>query len=147
MIHRASRRSGKLFSSGFYCAESVLLAIAESKGINSELIPKIATGFCSGMSRTCGLCGAVAGAIMGLNLVTGRTSPNHDIEKNYTAVRRLTELFEEQFGSTNCKQLTGCDLGTQEGQEIFKANKLRDQCKKYTEEATRIAMLLIDEQT
>ena len=84
---------------------------------------------------------------MGLNLFTGRTSPNHDTEKNYTAVRRLTELFEEQFGSTNCKQLTGCDLGTQEGQEIFKANKLRDQCKKYTEEATRIAMLLIEEQT
>jgi len=61
MTERVSQKSRELFDSGFYCAESVLLAIAGHKGIQSDLIPGIATGFCSGMSRTCGMCGAVTG--------------------------------------------------------------------------------------
>jgi len=39
-----ANRSRQLFESGYYCAESVLLAVAESQGIKSDLIPKIATG-------------------------------------------------------------------------------------------------------
>ncbi|GBD95663.1 MAG TPA: C_GCAxxG_C_C family protein [Nitrospirae bacterium] len=68
----------ELFDSGYYCAENVLLAIAESQGIQSDLIPKIATGFCSGISRTCGMCGALSGAIMSLNLLYGRSSPEEN---------------------------------------------------------------------
>ena len=52
------------FASGLYCAESVVLSIARSQGIESDLLPKLATGFCSGMARTCGTCGALSGAIL-----------------------------------------------------------------------------------
>ncbi|MDQ1239817.1 MAG: hypothetical protein QG577_2003 [Thermodesulfobacteriota bacterium] len=145
MNEDVSRRSGELFESGFYCAESVLLAITESKGIESDLIPKIATGFCSGVSRTCGMCGAVSGAIMAINLFTGRNSPNESVMESYTAARKLLEIFETRFGSTNCKNLIGCDLGTEEGQNFFKSNNLRVQCRRYTEEATGIALSLIEE--
>ena len=72
MNDQAPKRSRELFNSGFYCAESVLMAIAESRGIRSDLIPRIATGFCSGMARTGGQCGAVSGAMMGISLATGR---------------------------------------------------------------------------
>ena len=144
MIDKVSGRSRELFDSGYYCAESVLLAIAEGKGIQSSLIPKIATGFCSGLSRTCSLCGAVSGAIMALNLFTGRSYPGESVEDNYAAVRKLLGMFEKKFGSTNCRRLTGCDLSTEEGQESFKANNLEEQCKRYTEEAARMAMLLIE---
>jgi C_GCAxxG_C_C family probable redox protein len=64
MSEQASQRSIELFTSGYFCAESVLMAIAESQGIQSDLIPKIATGFCSGIARTGSICGAVCGAIM-----------------------------------------------------------------------------------
>jgi len=53
------------FASGLYCAESVVLALAKAQGVESDLLPKVATAFCSGMSRTCGTCGALTGAIMG----------------------------------------------------------------------------------
>ncbi len=72
IIEKTAERSVVLFKSGYYCAESVLLAIAEEKGIQSKLIPKIATGFCSGTLRMCGQCGAVNGAILSINLLTGR---------------------------------------------------------------------------
>lgn len=143
-IERISRRSGEIFSSGLFCAESVLLAIAEAKGIKSDVIPKIATGFCGGMSRSCGLCGAVSGAIMGINLLYGRSSHDQSVDENYALVRKLLHMFEETFGSSNCRQLTGCDLSTIGGRTAFKLRNLREQCRGYTEKATRMALTLIE---
>ena len=143
MVVTTPLRSRALFESGFFCAESVLLAIAESKGIQSELIPKIATGFCSGISRTCGICGAVSGAILAVSLFYGRGEPQESVDPTYRAVRELIDRFERKFGSTNCRDLIGCDLGTEEGRTTFKASNLIEQCESYTEEATRIAVSLI----
>jgi C_GCAxxG_C_C family probable redox protein len=143
-VNKAAQRSGELFSSGYYCAESVLLAIAEEVEIQSHLIPRIATGFCSGMARTCGVCGAVSGAILGISLVTGRDAPDESVEETYALVRELIKTFEDRFGSTNCQALTGCDLGTEEGQTTFTENNLIEKCREYVEEATRIASSLIE---
>lgn len=145
MIDEAARKGRGFFESGLYCAESVLLAITQCKGIHSELIPKIATGFCSGVARTCGMCGAVSGGIMSISLFAGRTSPEESVLGSYDMTRKFLEMFESRFGSTNCRTLIGCDLGTEEGQNHFRTNNLREQCTLYTEEATRMAMSIIEE--
>ena len=137
-----AERSGELWDSGFYCAESVLLAIAEAHGIESDTIPRIATGFCGGLSDSCGLCGAVSGAIMGIGLARGRSSPDESVEGAYATVRRLLSQFEQKFGSTSCAELTGCDLGTPEGQEEFRRKDQGRICREYVVEATRIALEL-----
>jgi C_GCAxxG_C_C family probable redox protein len=93
MSEQAPQRSRELFQSGFFCAEIVLLAIAESQGILSNLIPRIATGFCSGLSRTGGMCGAVSGAIMGINLVAGRNSPAESLEVSYALTQKMISCF------------------------------------------------------
>jgi len=144
MIDETAQKSRELFESGFHCAESVLLAVAQNKGIESNFIPNIATGFCGGISRTCGMCGAVSGAIMAIGLYTGTRAPEDSREITYSLVRKLLNLFESKFGSTNCGQLTGCDLGTEEGQNHFRTNNLLERCKLYTEEATRMAMSLLE---
>ncbi len=145
MSEQASQRSLELFKSGYFCAESVLLAIAEAQGIQSDLIPKIATGFCSGISRTGGMCGAVSGAIMGLNLAAGRSSPSESIEISYTLTQKLISLFEKQFGSVNCRQLIACDLATEAGQRTFSENNLMERCLQYAQDATRMAISLMAE--
>lgn len=145
IFEKSAERSVALFVSGYYCAESVLLAIAEEKGIHSELIPKIATGFCSGTARMCGPCGAVSGAIMGINLLTGRSEPNSSVEQNYALVRKFIKDFEETFGSTNCRELMGCDLGTKEGQAHFNSRGLLKKCYIYTREATRMTLILLQD--
>jgi C_GCAxxG_C_C family probable redox protein len=145
MSEQASQRSLELFKSGYFCAESVLLAIAENQGIQSDLIPKIATGFCSGISRTGSMCGAVSGAIMGINLIAGRSSPAESIEFSYTLTQKLISNFERQYGSVNCRQLIGCDLATEAGQQYFMENHLMERCLQYAEEATRMAISLIAE--
>ncbi len=146
MNGQVPQRSLELFRSGFFCAESVLLAIAESQGIQSDLIPRIATGFCSGVSRSGGMCGAVSGAIMGINLVFGRNSPAESLEGCYALVQRLIGLFEVQYGTVNCRQLLGCDLATEAGQRYFMEHHLMESCLQYAEAATTMAISLITEQ-
>ena len=81
MNDRAVQRSTELWDSGLYCAESVLLAVAESLGIRSDIIPRIATGFCGGVSDSGGMCGAVSGAIMAIGLAAGRSSTEQSAEE------------------------------------------------------------------
>jgi C_GCAxxG_C_C family probable redox protein len=140
-----SYQKGKAaFASGLYCAESVVMVIAEEEGIHSELLPGIATGFCSGLARTCNMCGAVTGGILALNLVFGRHSIEDSVEANYTAVQTLLQNFEEAFGSLNCQELLGCDLGNQAGQQTFRENHLHLRCREYTGKATEFARNIIN---
>ena len=146
MTENVSQRTREIFESGFYCAESVLLAIAESKGIRSDLLPKVATGFCGGVSRTCGMCGAVSGGIMAIGLATGRTTATDSVETTYAKSRKFMDAFVARFGSTNCRDLTGVDLGTPEGQARFKENDLlKARCIGFAEEAAEMAVAVIEE--
>ncbi len=133
------------FTSGFYCAESVVLALAGAMGIESEILPKAATAFCSGMGRMCGTCGALSGAIMGIGLALGRSNAAGSVEPAYTAARRLIREFEQEFGARDCHVLLGCDLNTPEGQAMFEEKKLGERCTRFTGRAAGIAARIIEE--
>lgn len=128
-----------LFSSGFYCAESVVLAVARAQGIESELIPKAATAFCSGMARSGGHCGALTGALMGIGLALGRSEAAGSVEQTYAATQRLIRQFECEFGARDCHALLGCDLGRPEGQAVFRENNLGLRCRNFTGRAAEMA--------
>jgi C_GCAxxG_C_C family probable redox protein len=91
------------------------------------------------------MCGAVSGAVMAISLLTGRNTPEESEAENYALVRDLLEGFQNRFGSTNCFELVGCDLGTEEGQAYFKENKLRERCRGFVEEAERMASALLED--
>jgi C_GCAxxG_C_C family probable redox protein len=133
------------FASGLYCAESVVLSLAKAQGIESEFLPKVATAFCGGMARTCGTCGALTGAIMGIGLALGRSQAGESVQPSYAATQRLIGEFEQEFGSRDCHVLLGCDLGTPEGQATFRENLLSERCAKYTGRAAEIAANILAE--
>lgn len=133
------------FASGLYCAESTLLSLAKAQGIESDLLPKIATGFCGGMARTCGTCGALTGAMMGIGLALGRSEPDGSVKKAYSATQRLIAEFEQAFGSRDCHALLGCDLGTPEGQAKFRNERLGDRCAEFTGKAAEMAAIILAE--
>ena len=136
-------RSKQLFESGYGCAESVLLAVCESKDLESALIPRIASGFCGGVSNTNGMCGAVAGGILALNIVYGRDNANESKDINYQKVQQFQKMFSEKFGSINCTSLTDCDLSTDVGHQKFKDLNVHQKCSDFTGEATRMVLELI----
>ena len=136
---QVAQRSAELFNQGLCCAESVLQAVAESRGIQSELIPRIATGLCAGIARSGGICGAVSGGVLAISLITGRRTAQESREVNNRLVREFLSGCEAKFGSTNCENLIGCRLDTPEGQQFFKEHNLREKCAGFTCEAARMA--------
>lgn len=147
MSDQIRRRVMELFATTkLYCAETVLTILAEAGGrASADLIP-LATGFCSGMGRTDGQCGAVSGAIMGIGLYAGRPGPGGDYEPAYALVQEFLARFREQFPSINCAELLDCRLGTPEGQAKFKGEKLGRKCLDYVEFAARTALDILREQ-
>ena len=133
------------YSSGLYCAESVVQAIANTYEIENDLLPKMATAFCSGMSRTSGTCGALTGAILGVSAIHGRSNSDESVEKAYKATQKLVAEFESEFGNKNCRELLGSDLGTPEGQSKFRKENLNTRCHGYTIRAAELAVIVIDE--
>ena len=142
-VDEVARQSGVYFDEGYYCAESVLLAVCDHYDIQSRWIPKIATGFCSGVARTGGYCGAFTGAVMAVNLFSGRETSADSVEKSYQAVNQLKDLFKARFGTTGCPELIGCRLDTKEGQRRFKKDNLIVKCRQYSVEAAAMAMQVI----
>ena len=128
---------------GLFCAESVLTAVSDELGITSPLIPRIATGFCAGISRTCGMCGAVAGGVMALGIVYGRDNARQSHETAYEKVQRFLRGFEEEYKTANCFELTGCDLSTKAGRQAFVNKGMIEQCRQFTGKAARLAAKLI----
>jgi C_GCAxxG_C_C family probable redox protein len=123
------------------------LAVAEKHEIESELIPGIASGFCGGMSRTDGLCGALVGGIMALGILFGRKSSDDSIKKIYALSERLVRDFETQFGSRNCSDILGCDISTREGEAVFDAKKLaRSVCLDTTVKTTELVVRILGNQ-
>lgn len=141
---QTAQRSGELFEQGLCCAESVLQAVAESRDIRSDLIPRIATGLCAGIARTGGICGAASGGVLAISLVTGRSSASESREENQQLVRTFLSEFETKFGSTNCEKLIGCRLDTPEGQQFFKEHNLRQKCAGFTRETARMVSALLE---
>ena len=143
MTEQAAQRSVELWDSDYYCAESVFTAVAEAQGIEGDFIPKIASGFCSGLARTGAMCGALSGAVLGISLVKGRSSPEEPMDPLYADIQELIKGFEEKFGSTSCRSLIQLDVSTEEGREEYKERGLHSQCSEYIAEATRMAMKLL----
>ncbi|NNG02030.1 MAG: C_GCAxxG_C_C family protein [Desulfobacteraceae bacterium] len=115
------------------------MAVAEKEGIQSDIIPKIATGLCGGYARTSGSCGVHAGAVMAIGMLYGRMTPDDSINTCYTLVNRFDERFKSAFGSVNCTELLGCDLGTTAGQSKFREENLMEAvCLKLVKEGARI---------
>jgi C_GCAxxG_C_C family probable redox protein len=121
-----------------------LLAVAEHRQMQSEIIPRIATGFCGGLAHTGGMCGAVSGGIMAISLVLGRSSPTDQKDRCYQAERAFLRGFTAHFGELNCQKLTGVHLGTPEGQAAYKEKGLKKQCTEYVGQAVQITLEVID---
>ena len=140
------KRAKELFRSGFRCAESVLQAVGEHAGIQSPLIPKISTGFCGGISRSKGLCGAVSGGVMALGMILGRNSADMPVDNIYGKVQEFLRAFENQYGSNNCFDLTGCDFNLAIDVQKWKETGIADKCMDFTGAAARLVIETIDGQ-
>ena len=131
---------------GYLCGETVLSLVAQARGIASDFVPGLATGFCSGLGRTGGTCGALSGAVLAVSLLAGRNKPESGDESRlelgdcYARVQRVVRGFEEEFGSRDCTALCKCDLTTDQGREAFTETKAIAICRGLVRRAIELAL-------
>lgn len=92
---------------GLHCAEAVSKAILEVYGNGySPQVPMAATGFGGGIGRThADLCGALAGGVLAIGCLLGRTRPGDEWEDAAELTAKLREEFIARWGTTSCAAL------------------------------------------
>jgi C_GCAxxG_C_C family probable redox protein len=131
----------------FLCSESCLMALARSQGVESPLIPRIATGFGAGIGRSGEICGAITGAVLGLSIRYGRdkVEPIKD-RRPYWFATELIERFRREHGKLTCPALLGLDIAKSKDLEEYNKRDLWvNKCTKYILSATRIAMDILEQ--
>lgn len=144
-LDEISERAAKYFEAGFNCAESVLMSFAESIGVRTDLIPKIATPLGGGIGRRGSVCGALTGGVMAIGLKVGRSElkDTKSREESYEKALELFKRFEKEFGSALCYDLIKLDLTTSEGRKKIKKVRL-EKCIDFVRAVTRNAALLTE---
>lgn len=129
-----SEIAAKRFQEGYNCAQSVLLTMFEHWSSNeSNLIPKIATGFGGGIGRCGSICGALAGGVIAIGVKYGTGEPSLEKRlKAYELAQKLYKQFDKHHGSVFCRDLIGYDLSNpKQLEEARKANVFEEKCSQF----------------
>ena len=125
----------------FNCAQSVLAEFAPQFGMDRDTAMKVACGLGSGMGRSGNICGAISGGMLVLGLKYGMTDPDSPEDKKLT-YQKVCELLEKVIAKqkfTNCTDLMGVDIGTEEGLQEAKDKDLSNKvCSKIVGDVARI---------
>jgi C_GCAxxG_C_C family probable redox protein len=128
-------------SGDFYCSEAVVKTIKDAFGLPvSEEVIAAASGFAGGMGKAGCVCGAVAGGVICLGLVFGRTAPgDRKVDKAMKLSRELHDHFKKRHKCLCCRTLNRYVLMGSASQ--------REQCVAFTGEmAQETAAIIIREQ-
>lgn len=109
------------------------MALGESLGIESELIPRIATGFCGGVGATHRhICGALSGAVMATGIAFGRERVEESRDRALDLIKELLREFRREFGHTDCRELVRLDPDDERFSEKWSAwNMGEEKCVNY----------------
>lgn len=106
-------RADAYFQQGHNCAQAVLKAVAEVRGLECPgCIPAVALAMGGGIGRTGHACGAVTGAVMVIGLAMDRAARGGLVERKQAAcgaAGRFVKAFIAEFGSADCRGILGFD--------------------------------------
>ena len=143
-----TNRATEYMAQGHVCAEAVLHATCDEFGIELEDggVPRIAHFFAGGIGNTGSVCGAVAGAVMAMGLITEPGETMDEELEQLGLAAEFRDRFEAEMKSIQCRDLTGVDLGTPEGIEIFMRSDIPEKvCFPAVAAAHRLVVELLKE--
>lgn len=111
-LKRKAREKAHDYELQFHgCSQSVLLAFQELLGLEDELTFKAGSALCAGlgMGET---CGALTGGVMVLGLKRGRERIDEGLEgliPGLGLAQSLVQRFEQEFGTTSCREIAKVD--------------------------------------
>ncbi len=114
------------FKGGLNCSQSIIATYGSSLGLEEDMGVKVAAAFGGGMGHTGKMCGAITGAMMviGLHCSKDGCSRAQAKKKSYALASELINTFQNRHVYTNCKDLIGQDLSTEEGMRVVREDDL-----------------------
>jgi C_GCAxxG_C_C family probable redox protein len=92
------------------------------------------------------VCGAVSGAMIAIGLAHGREEPWQSRDQAYDLARKFYRAFQEETGSTICRELTGVDLSAPEGlKQLHSSNARQRVCMPAVAAGYRLALAALRE--
>jgi C_GCAxxG_C_C family probable redox protein len=115
---------------------------------DEEAMTRMAFGFAGGFGNTGAVCGAVAGGVMALGLGMERGGSMEEMMGSLATVGDFRRRFEAEMGSILCRELTGVDLGTEEGiAEFMSSSTPETVCVPAVETAYDLVVEILNEST
>ncbi len=142
-----------------HCAQEVLIGVRDKTGVGDPLLERLSFVFDGGVGLKGGVCGALVGAIVAINLLFGMDIRDMRYIQTIKAFlighlnllldkpigtpepfaigRGIVERFRQEAGSIECREIIGKDL---KGWDNFQAHlSSSDTCKALMNTATKLA--------
>lgn len=135
-----TEKAKALFLGSYNCSQSTFSVFASELRLTFKQATDLTSGLGAGMCYQGRTCGAVAGAYLALGLVSGQYCDEPELikENTFQLIREFNKEFQGKFGSTECKQLLGVDLSSQEGILEGKEKELfTKRCPLFVEQAVQ----------
>lgn len=139
----AERNAREYLTSGYNCAQSVLKAVLEEKGMFFDEAMSLSSGFGGGIAGEGRTCGAVTGAIMAIGALNGLHGEDvvQAKKRTYEISSMLIERLKEKFKTTQCYELIGVDMKDPEAKKAARDRGVfSDQCSEFV--ATAVGIVL-----
>jgi C_GCAxxG_C_C family probable redox protein len=99
----------------FFCSEAIVKTIKDEFALPlPDAVIGMASGFPVGMGGSGCTCGAIAGGIIAIGMVFGRTEPRDPkVNKTMKLAKELHDSFKQRHSCLCCRVLTqGMELGS-----------------------------------
>jgi C_GCAxxG_C_C family probable redox protein len=151
-----------------HCAQAVLRGIRSRTGVGDPLLERLSFVFDGGVGLSGGACGALAGAVMGINLLLGMNVRdtsflqafksfivghvnlllNEPIDKEpvpFSVGKNILDKFREKAGAIDCRNITEKKFSDWTGfqKHIFSSDKCAGLIELATTEASNAIQSLI----
>jgi C_GCAxxG_C_C family probable redox protein len=117
-------RTADLLSTGLNCSQAILTVFGESYGLHVEMAAKLGRPLGGGMGHMAKTCGAVISAVLILGMAKDRQDEGEARKVSHSCVQDLFRRFADLHGTTECKELLGADMSTEEGLKKVQEEKL-----------------------
>ncbi|MFC2089576.1 C-GCAxxG-C-C family protein [Bacteroidota bacterium] len=141
MMKKRDEAAVSTFTSGYNCAQSVLSSFEDLLPLERNELLSVSAGFGGGMGKLQKTCGAVTGAFMALSMYASekKSKPEEAKELANELIREFYARFNDEKGTSSCRDLLGVDMNSEVGQRIASEKDLFGTvCPEAVATATRI---------
>ncbi len=130
------------------CSQAILAAFQELLGLKDLLTLKAASGFAGGIARQGATCGALIAGVMVIGMKYGRSNlEDYDtFQRGFEPVVKLCSMFRDEFGSLDCRDITGVNmLDPEETRKFYSSGRHDRECAVVVGKTARmVASVLFD---